>query len=457
MALACAAVLGSLMVGFNYTMEKTSTNDYCISCHVHTDADESWKQSVHHNNGSGTVTDCAACHLPPKGTLAHTTTKMRLGISHMWAYLVKDRENINWKKMGELAHAKGIVFNSSCEECHQNLFPDGITDEGITAHLYYEDNKEKLDLQCISCHLDAGHYDPDYKHEQLVGKVEVSGGQVYDTAAAVDKFADFVETVPGTSASIEMVAVPGGTFMMGSPDSEPCRNEDEGPVREVTVSPFFMGRYEVTWDQFWSFYNETMSEGRTPPSVIYANNSRPDLDAVSGPTPPFGSPDQGWGKGSLPAITMTHYSAETFCQWLSLKTGKKYRLPTEAEWEYIARGGNDGIPETQYTYSGSNTIDDVAWYTNNSDLKTHEVKGKAANSLGIYDMSGNVWEWCYDWYSNISSSTDAAGSASGSDRVRRGGSWLDFADGCSVSSRYYSYPFDRDNFRGFRVVRSSSN
>ena len=441
LVLACAAVIGSLMVGFNYTMEKTSTNDYCISCHVHTDADVSWKQSVHHNNGSGTVTDCAACHLPPKGTLAHTTTKMRLGISHMWAYLVKDREKINWAKMGELAHAKGIVFNSSCEECHQNLFPDGIADEGITAHLYYEDNKEKLDLQCISCHLDAGHYDPNYKHEQMVGKVEVSGGQIYGTAAAVDRFADFVETVPGTSASIEMVAVPGGTFMMGSPDSEPCRNGDEGPVREVTLSPFFMGRYEVTWDQFWSFYNETMSEGRTPPSAIYANNSRPDLDAVSGPTPPFGSPDQGWGKGSLPAITMTHYSAETFCQWLSLKTGKKYRLPTEAEWEYAARGGTD----TPYFFEGdpaklsgkglfgklfpakTDTLDSYVVYAGDSDGRTSLPSEMKANPFGLKNMLGNVMEYCSDWYAADAYAggavRDPKGPESGTEHVVRGGNF----------------------------------
>ena len=146
-----------------------------------------------------------------------------------------------------------------------------------------------------------------------------------------------------------MVAIPGGTFKMGSTDKEPFHKADEAPVRNVTVSPFFMAEVEVTWDQYWAFHGQTMSEGRTPPETVYANNSNPDVDAISGPTPPFGFPDQGWGAGDRPAITMTHYAAETFCQWLSKQTGKKYRLPTEAEWEYAARGGT----ETPYFFTGN--------------------------------------------------------------------------------------------------------
>lgn len=129
-----------------------------------------------------------------------------------------------------------------------------------------------------------------------------------------------------------------------------------------------------------------------------------------------------------------------------------YRLPTEAEWEYIAREAG----KSTTTYSGSNTIDDVAWYTSNSSSKTHEVKGKNANTLGIYDMRGNVWEWCWDWYGSISSSTDAAGASSGSYRVVRGGSWSDDASSCAVSYRFSSSPLSRYGYLGFRVVRSSS-
>ena len=198
------------------------------------------------------------------------------------------------------------------------MFPEGITDDGVTSHLYYEENEEKLNLQCISCHLDAGHYNPNYKHSAMTEAPVTDNGVKYEAAATVTEFANFTETVPGTSASINMIAIPGGSFVMGSPEDEPFHKTDEAPQRNVTISPFFMAEVEVTWDQFWAFYGETMSEGRTPPEVIYANNEREDCDAVSGPTPPFGFPDQGWGMGDRPAITMTHYSAQTFCQWLSL-------------------------------------------------------------------------------------------------------------------------------------------
>ena len=142
-------------------------------------------------------------------------------------------------------------------------------------------------------------------------------------------------------------------------------------------------------------------------------------------------------------------------------TADGYRLPTEAEWEYIARGANT----SSTTYSGSNTIDDVAWYYYNSynkgindpDYGTHEVKTKAKNSLGIYDMSGNVYEWCWDWYESISSYTGAAGSSSGSSRVHRGGSWYDYAFSiCKVASRDGSFPYSRGSYYGFRLVRNAN-
>ena len=161
-------VLGfSLMIVLNSLYVKSSSNESCMMCHSHPDSDASWKQSVHYNNGSGTATDCAACHLPPEGSLKHFTAKAKTGMKDVWSYLTKDTEKIDWDSKGQLEYAVNIVYNESCEACHVNLFPEGITDEGVTAHLYYEDNAEKLDLQCISCHLDAGHYNPNYQHAQM--------------------------------------------------------------------------------------------------------------------------------------------------------------------------------------------------------------------------------------------------------------------------------------------------
>ena len=434
-------VLGlSLMVVFNTFWTRSSSNESCMSCHAHPESDASYKQSYHHNNGSGTKTDCAACHLPPKGTFKYAYTKAKMGIKDVWSNMTKDTETIDWSRKSELEYAQGIVYNESCKECHINLYPEGITDDGITAHLYYDDNEAKLGLQCISCHLDAGHYDPNYKHGSLKETFKPSG-KIHEAAAVVSAFENFTETVPGTAASISMIAVPGGEFLIGSPEGEPFRNADEGPQKKVRVSDFFMGEIEVTWDQFWAFYSETMSEGRTPPSVIYANNSREDIDAVSGPTPPFGLPDQGWGMGSRPAITMTHYSAQTFCQWLSLKTGRKYRLPTEAEWEYAARGGtatpyffegnpkklsNEGFlknifkPDTTGIYSH-------AVYANNSSNKTKMPEDVKANPFGLKNMLGNVMEYCEDWYSEDAYKSikdgelDPKGPAAGTEHVVRGG------------------------------------
>ncbi len=455
--------IGGLILGIaailviDSKMVQTSTNEYCMSCHYHEQADADWKKSEHFNSRSGVMTDCAACHLPPKeeGYLRYMMVKARMGAKDIWAKMTKNPDEIDWQAKRDLAHARKIVYNSSCVKCHANLFPEGISDDGITAHLYYEENAEKLDLQCISCHLNTGHFMPGYQHKKLEGKIDTGTGMIYDSAAVVTSFADFTETVPGTHASIRMIAVPGGEFQLGSPDGEPCRASDEGPQRKVRISPFFMGETEVTWLQYWSFYNETMSEGRTPPETVYANNSRPDVDAVTGPTPPFGFPDQGWGMGDRPAITMTHYAAETFCQWLSLKTGRHYRLPTEAEWEYAARGGT----ETPYFFEGdprrlsgttlrsrlfqadTTQIARYVIYGMNSGGRTQEPDAVKANPFGLKNMLGNVMEYCSDWYAEdayakmADGAVDPKGPEEGSEHVVRGGCYADDAAKVRSSSR----------------------
>ena len=243
----------SLMILFNSFWTKSSTNESCMSCHAHPESDASWKQSYHYNNGSGTMTECSACHLPAKGTARYALAKARMGIKDVWSYATKDLESIDWDSKGELEYAQNIVYNESCVECHVNLFPEGITDDGITAHLYYEDNADKLGLQCISCHLDAGHYNPDYTHGALKN-APVLSGIIHEKAAEVTEFRNFTETVPGSTASISMIAVPGGEFYIGSPEDEPFRKDNEGPRKRIRISPFFMGEVEITWNQFWAFY-----------------------------------------------------------------------------------------------------------------------------------------------------------------------------------------------------------
>jgi formylglycine-generating enzyme required for sulfatase activity len=407
----------ALFIALYQTSVYFSTDESCMICHVHPHVESSWKQSVHVNNRSGVKTHCVDCHLPPKNqTWDHYTAKLKLGVKDVWGYLTKDSADFNWDMKSELEHAIKYIPNESCKECHTNLFPSGITDDGITAHLYYEENEKKLDLQCISCHLDVGHYNPNYSHSKMTGIPTAEGvmasGPVFDSATVVTSFTNYTEQIPGTPVSFNMIAIPGGTFKMGSDEKEPFHKEDEAPVRTVSVSPFFMAEVEVTWDQYWAFYGNTMSEGRTLPEVVYANNSRPDVDAVSGPTPPFGSPDQGWGFGQRPAITMTHYAAETFCQWLSLKTGKKYRLPTEAEWEYAARGGT----ETPYFFEGNpkvfsdqgfmrkffaaktDSISNYIIYVKNSANRSQEPNKVKPNPFGLKNMLGNVMEYCADKY-----------------------------------------------------------
>ena len=211
-----------------------------------------------------------------------------------------------------------------------------------------------------------------------------------------------VYTVKGVS--FKMIAVKGGTFQMGIDDGY----EWEKPVHQVTLSDYYIGETEVT-QELWN--------------------------AVMG-----SNPSKFTGNMQRPVEKVTWNDCQTFISKLNQLTGETFRLPTEAQWEYAARGGNKS---KGYTYSGSNEIDEVAWYyDNNSDRTTHPVKTKAPNELGIYDMSGNVDEWCSDWYGSYSSTTqtDPTGPATGFLRVTRGGCWNYPAANCRVAVRNYSAP-----------------
>ena len=216
-----------------------------------------------------------------------------------------------------------------------------------------------------------------------------------------------VETITVNGVSFNMVRVEGGTFTMGATSEKVSdARSDEKPVHQVTLSTYSIGETEVT-QALWR--------------------------AVMGNNPSNRKGD------NLPVEEVSWDDCQTFIQKLNQLTGRRFRLPTEAEWEYAARGGSKS---RGYKYSGSNNIGDVAWYDVNSSRKTHPVKTKLANELGLYDMSGNVWEWCQDRYGSYSSGsqTNPTGPSSGSFRVYRGGGWFSNARFCRVSVRDYYSP-----------------
>jgi formylglycine-generating enzyme required for sulfatase activity len=221
---------------------------------------------------------------------------------------------------------------------------------------------------------------------------------------------------PDNPYGIEMITVQGGAFQMGSYTG----NNDEVPVHSVTLSAFQIGKTEVTQAQWVAIMGSN-------PSTFKGDN--------------------------LPVETVSWDDIQIFLTKLNLQTGGNYRLPTEAEWEYAARGGKNS---KGYEYSGSNTPGNVAWYIDNSSNNSQPVATKQANELGLYDMSGNVWEWCNDWYGAYSSGsqTNPTGPSTGSGRVSRGGSWGAYAGYCRVASRGYDSPDYRYFSLGFRLVRS---
>jgi formylglycine-generating enzyme required for sulfatase activity len=249
-----------------------------------------------------------------------------------------------------------------------------------------------------------------------------------------------------------MVFIKGGTFMMDSDESR----DNEKSIHQVTVSDFHMGKYEVTVAQFNAFIDE----------AGYPTNAEIDSfswvwdNTVSKPAIGYGVnwKCDTWGKVrpqyeyNHPVIHVSWYDAVKYCEWLSGKTGMTYRLPTEAEWEYAARGGilspasrSEGGGNI---YSGSNNINEVAWYWDNSNISTHPVGRLKANELGIYDMSGNVAEWCSDEFKTESTS--------GTQKVIRGGSWGDNESNekCKIIYHFHNTPDSRDCQYGFRIVEA---
>jgi formylglycine-generating enzyme required for sulfatase activity len=447
--LICLIFLKSAKVVLNYT----SSDKYCVSCHIHPLADQNWKLSAHYNNRTGNIVHCVACHLPPKGHFGYLNAKAKHGLKDVYGYIFKDSAKINWDEIKLLDNAKGYIYEKSCMECHQNLFPVKLSVDGSNAHLLYTTTKEPL--TCINCHLDIGHYDKNalHAHNTNFGVTVTVNQASYSEPTKVEKFENFTEKIPGSGVSFDMVAIPGGKFLMGSPENEPLRKPDEGPQRNVTLSRYWMAKTEVTWDEYLAFFRATGSQGRTEGQVVTKKN----VDAISGATPPWGAPDQGWGKASRPAITMTWHAAAVYCQWLSKVTGKKYRLPTEAEWEFACRAGT----ETPYFFPGNprkftsrgllkkllgadtSVIASRIVYKANSNTKTKEPQSVKENPFGLKNMSGNVAEFCLDYYSpdaykSDTSTVNPRGPADGQEHVIRGGSFKSDAKDVRSAARDFT-------------------
>jgi formylglycine-generating enzyme required for sulfatase activity len=300
-----------------------------------------------------------------------------------------------------------------------------------------------------------------------------------DKEPAPKDFKAYTDKIPAAPAdneaevTFEMVPIQGGTFMMGSPETEKGRNKDEGPQHPVTVKSFWMGKVHVTWDEydrFWKAHPGSKEDERNP------DKKPKDPDAVSRPTPPYADETFGHGREGQPVLCITHHAAMQYCTWLSKVTGKTYRLPTEAEWEYAARAGT----KTAYFFGDDpKDIGDYAWYVANSKDVAHPVAKKKSNPWGLYDIYGNVAEWCLDQYKEDYYASFPLDKPTLQpvllpneyrfSHVARGGSWADKPEQCRSASRRFSEPSwikqdpqrpqsiwwltDAD-FVGFRVVRA---
>ena len=297
--------------------------------------------------------------------------------------------------------------------------------------------------------------------------------EVPDSSAADEAgMKPYTEVIPATDSKFDMVPIAGGKFMMGSPDDEKGRKDDEGPQHEVVIAPFWMGKCEVTWDEYeqWSMGLDLQRRKLTR---VEPSNWDKLADAVVRPTMPYSDMTFGMGKNGYPAICITQLAARVYCKWLSAKTGRYYRLPTEAEWEYAARAGTT----TAYSFGDDpEELDDYGWSFDNSDDQYQKVGKKKPNPWGLHDMHGNVCEWVLDqhvpdFYKRFVGkrvTRPFAVPKQEYQRVVRGGSWDDDPENLRSAARRASnkdwkmqdpqmpqsiwYLTDAD-FVGFRVVR----
>jgi len=266
------------------------------------------------------------------------------------------------------------------------------------------------------------------------------------------RYTETIGTKKGEKVSFEMVLIPGGTFTMGSPQNEKDREEHEGPQHKVHIKPFYLATTETTFDLYFAFHKETsepcnmphmgpLSEVQMPPMEEYEAAVRWPDKVSQGAMCIYGDLTHGWGGGERPASGLTWMSAMVFCKWLRKKTGKHYRLPTEAEWEYACRAGTT----TPY-FSGTDpeSMDAFAWYEDTYDEGTEPVATKKPNAFGLYDMQGNVREWVFDFYAPDAYSqkefnplhVNPGGPLKGDVHVARGGAYGSPVDELRSAARF---------------------
>jgi len=303
-----------------------------------------------------------------------------------------------------------------------------------------------------------------------------------DTTASQDrppkKYTETITTKDGENISFDMVLIPKGSFLMGSPADEAGRQDDEGPQHEVRLEHFYLCTKETTIELFLAYYQETVSAKRDFFEVQESikdteQEGKDDVDAITGPTPVYGDMTMGYEE-THPAMGMTWHNAMTFCRWLSKKTGKEYRLPTEAEWEYACRAGTTNIFGVG---NDPGRLKDFAWYEANADSETNPVGKKKPNAWGLYDMSGNAREWVYDFYSPTAykeaakknPAVNPKGPKAGKVHVARGGDYSGSVEALRCAARSFEEEWWRSgdpqipksiwwlpemDFIGFRVARS---
>jgi formylglycine-generating enzyme required for sulfatase activity len=274
-------------------------------------------------------------------------------------------------------------------------------------------------------------------------------------------FIDYTQTINNETISFELVAVEGGKFEMGIKQEDSTRKDDEKPIHQVELDDFWIGKYEITWEQYDTFVYTDISNNQLVDTKTLNNLG---IDALSGATPPYVDMSFNMGKETSPAVNMTQYAALMYCKWLTAKTGNFYRLPTEAEWEYVCKKGNT---------DKTTDLDSIAWHQENSNEKYEKTGLKEPNTLGIHDMLGNVSEWVLDqystsYYANSPTKNPWNKPSELYPRVLRGGSWKDTADKLCCTSRQTSKPdwkirdpqIPKSNwwhtdapFIGFRIVR----